>query len=232
MKKQFIVIGIIYVFITIETMQVLFGKTNYTDIVNKLNKTQESTLFQSAKDGVVLLKGNIATEQPITDETKIKKEFVFFQKSRYTKDKNSWKLSNTEKKVAKHLSINDQFLPSFAEARFLMEPLTLFTSDITSADYNFDYNDTLLVVNREGFRYKGIENHGEALIFGLKKGNTLEGYKGEKLLIGTSKEEMIKKMQADVSTEKYGPTVWGISTAFLIWYGIYRFRKKQSEIVQ
>lgn len=64
-------------------MQVLFGKTNYTDIVNKLNKTQESTLFQSAKDGVVLLKGNIATEQPITDETKIKKEFVFSKKQVY-----------------------------------------------------------------------------------------------------------------------------------------------------
>lgn len=88
-----------------------------------------------------------------------------------------------------------------------MEPLIFSTSDITAINYKFESNDTLLVIDREGFRYKGIETREEALIFGFKKGDALKGYGGEKILIGTSKEEMIKMLQGDVSTEKYGPTV-------------------------
>ena len=68
MKKAIIVLSILYLILTVHTGAVLLGKEDYRSAINTLKETKEVSSFQSAKDGVILLKGALTTAQPITEE--------------------------------------------------------------------------------------------------------------------------------------------------------------------
>ena len=230
MKKSIIALAILYIFLTVQTISSLFGKEHYNDAVNKLRETKEVTSFQTAKDGVILLKGNITTERPVTDETKVNKEFALLEKKSYRRKKLSWKSMDTEKHIPAHLSVNGESLPALneKEIRLAIEPIPLSSKDITTAeDYTLKKDDTQLTIHSKGYRYHGIENNTEALIFGVKKGNNLEGYNGSEILIGKTKEEITKNMKMKTLFEKYAPFAWVIFTLILVSYGVHRFRKKK-----
>ncbi|MGG2066766.1 hypothetical protein [Bacillus sp. S14(2024)] len=230
MKKSIIALAILYIFLTVQTISSLFGKEHYNDAVNKLRETKEVTSFQTAKDGVILLKGNITTERPVTDETKVNKEFALLEKKSYRRKKLSWKSMDTEKHIPAHLSVNGESLPALneKEIRLAIEPIPLSSKDITTTeDYTLKKDDTQLTIHSKGYRYHGIENNTEALIFGVKKGNNLEGYNGSEILIGKTKEEITKNMKMKTLFEKYAPFAWGIFTLILVSYGVHRFRKKK-----
>ncbi|MGG2093296.1 hypothetical protein AB1283_11355 [Bacillus sp. S13(2024)] len=230
MKKSIIALAILYIFLTVQTISSLFGKEHYNDAVNKLRETKEVTSFQTAKDGVILLKGNITTERPVTDETKVNKEFALLEKKSYRRKKLSWKSMDTEKHIPAHLSVNGESLPILneKEIRLAIEPIPLSSKDITTTeDYTLKKDDTQLTIHSKGYRYHGIENNTEALIFGVKKGNNLEGYNGSEILIGKTKEEITKNMKMKTLFEKYAPFAWVIFTLILVRYGVHRFRKKK-----
>lgn len=63
MKKAIIVLSILYLILTVHTGAVLLGKEDYKGTINTLKKTKETASFQSAKDGVILLKGTLTTAQ-------------------------------------------------------------------------------------------------------------------------------------------------------------------------
>ena len=231
MKKGIIVLVILYIFLTYQTISSLFGKEHYNDAVNKLKETKEVTSFQTAKDGVILLKGNIKAEQPVTDETKVNKEFALLEKKSYRRKKLSWKTTDTEKHIPAHLSINSESLPTLneKEVRLAVEPIPLSSKDITTTEeYTLKKDDTQLTIRSKGYRYHGIENNTEALIFGVKKGNTLEGYSGSEIIVGKTKEEITKNMKMKTLAEKYAPFAWLIFTLIFVAYGIHRFRKKKN----
>ncbi|MEI4831531.1 hypothetical protein WAX78_19060 [Bacillus sp. FJAT-53711] len=230
MKKGIIALAILYIFLTVQTISSLFGKEHYNDAVNKLRETKEVTSFQTAKDGVILLKGNITTERPAADETKVNKEFALLEKKSYRRKKLSWKSMDTEKHIPAHLSVNGESLPALneKEIRLAIEPIPLSSKDITTTeDYTLKKDDTQLTIHSKGYRYHGIENNTEALIFGVKKGNNLEGYNGSEILIGKTKEEITKNMKMKTLFEKYAPFAWVIFTLILVSYGVHRFRKKK-----
>ncbi|MFD0769637.1 hypothetical protein ACFQZ1_12485 [Bacillus sp. CGMCC 1.60114] len=230
MKKSIIALAILYIFLTVQTISSLFGKEHYNDAVNKLKETKEVTSFQTAKDGVILLKGNITTERPVADETKVNKEFALLEKKSYRRKKLSWKSMDTEKHIPAHLSVNGESLPALneKEIRLAIEPIPLSSKDITTTeDYTLKKDDTQLTIHSKGYRYHGIENNTEALIFGVKKGNNLEGYNSSEILIGKTKEEITKNMKMKTLFEKYAPFAWVIFTLILVNYGVHRFRKKK-----
>lgn len=230
MKKGIIVLVILYIVLTVQTITSLFGKEHYNDAVNKLKETKEVSSFQTAKDGVILLKGNITTEQPVTDETKVNKEFALLEKKSYRRKKASWKTTDTEKLIPTHLSVNGESLPPLKEkeVRLALEPIPLSSKDITTTEeYTLKKDDTQLTIQSKGYRYHGIENNSEALIFGVKKGNSLEGYKGSEIIVGKTKEEITKNMKMKTLAEKYAPFAWLIFTIILVSYGVHRFRKKK-----
>ncbi|MEH7463116.1 hypothetical protein V7166_13855 [Bacillus thuringiensis] len=230
MKKGIIVLAILYIVLTVQTISSLFGKEHYNDAVNKLKETKEVSSFQTAKDGVILLKGNITTEQPITDETKIKKEFALLEKKSYRRKKASWKTTDTEKHIPAHLSVNGESLPILneKEVRLAIDSIPLSSKDITTTEeYTLKKDDTQLTIRSKGYRYHGIETNTEALIFGVKKGNTLEGYNGSEIIVGKTKEEITKNMKMKTLAEKYAPFAWGVFTLILVGYGVHRSRKKK-----
>ncbi|MCM3735196.1 hypothetical protein M3215_05020 [Bacillus cytotoxicus] len=230
MKKGIIVLVILYIFLTVQTISSLFGKEHYNDAVNKLKETKEVSSFQTAQDGVILLKGNITAEQPVTDETKVNKKFALLETKSYRRKKLSWKSSDTEKHIPTHLSVNGEALPTLKEkeVRLAIEPITLSSKDITTTEeYSLKKDDTQLTIHSKGYRYHGIENNTEALIFGIKKGNTLEGYKGSEIIVGKTKEEITKNMKMKTFAEKYAPFAWVVFTLILISCGVQRFRKKK-----
>ncbi|ENQ3080543.1 TPA: hypothetical protein ROX98_001309 [Bacillus pseudomycoides] len=234
MKKGIIVLVILYIVLTVQTISSLFGKEHYNDAVNKLKETKEVTSFQTAKDGAILLQGNITAEQPVKDETKVNKEFALLEKKSYRRKKLSWKSMDTEKHIPAHLSINGEALPALneKEVRLAIEPIPLASKDVTTTEeYTLKKDDTQLTIRSKGYRYHGIENNTEALIFGVKKGNTLEGYNGSEIIVGKTKEEITKNMKMKTLFEKYAPFAWGVFTLILVSYGVHRSRKKKKLFV-
>ena len=67
-KKAIIVLSILYLILTVHTGAVLLGKEDYRGAINTLKETKEVSSFQSAQDGVILLRGNITAEQPLQME--------------------------------------------------------------------------------------------------------------------------------------------------------------------
>ena len=85
-KKAIIVLSILYLILTVHTGAVLLGKEDYRSAINTLKETKVSS-FQSAKDGVILLKGALTTAQPITEEKLQNKEFALLEINTYKKRK-------------------------------------------------------------------------------------------------------------------------------------------------
>ena len=234
MKKAIIVLSILYLILTVHTGAVLLGKEDYRSAINTLNETKEVSSFQSAKDGVILLKGALTTAQPITDEKIQNKEFALLEINTYKRRKVNWINIDTEQHTAKHLLLNNEVLPALKEIRFSMEPITLSGKDISIEDYSLKKDDTQLTIKGKGYRYTGIENKSDTLIFGIKKGDTIEGYSGSEILIGKTKEDIASNMKLYTFAEKYGPFVWIVATIILISIVIYLFRKnrKTNELSQ
>ncbi|ACO28641.1 hypothetical protein MRY88_05485 [Bacillus cereus] len=234
MKKAIIVLSILYLILTVHTGAVLLGKEDYRSAINTLNETKEVSSFQSAKDGVILLKGALTTAQPITDEKIQNKEFALLEINTYKRRKVNWINIDREQHIAKHLLLNNEVLPALKEIRFSMEPITLSGKDISIEDYSLKKDDTQLTIKGKGYRYTGIENKSDTLIFGIKKGDTIEGYSGSEILIGKTKEDIASNMKLYTFAEKYGPFVWIVATIILISIVIYLFRKnrKTNELSQ
>ncbi|MET7017438.1 hypothetical protein [Bacillus mycoides] len=234
MKKAIIVLSILYLILTVHTGAVLLGKEDYRGAINTLKETKEVSSFQSAKDGVILLKGTLTTAQPITEEKLQNKEFALLEINTYKRRKANWKNIDTEQHIAKQLLLNNEALPALKEIRFSMEPITLLGKDISTEDYSLKKDDTQLTIKGKGYRYTGIENKSDTLIFGIKKGDTLEGYSGSEILIGKTKEDIASNMKLYTFAERYGPFVWIVATIILISIVIYLFRKnrKTNELSQ
>ncbi|PFU38757.1 hypothetical protein COK86_24795 [Bacillus cereus] len=226
-KKAIIVLSILYLILTVHTGAVLLGKEDYRGAINTLKETKEVSSFQSAKDGVILLKGTLTTTQPITEEKLQNKEFALLEINTYKRRKANWKNIDTEQHIAKQLLLNNEALPALKEIRFSMEPITLSGKDISAEDYTLKKDDTQLTIKGKGYRYTGIENKSDTLIFGIKKGDTLEGYSGSEILIGKTKEDIASNMKLYTFAERYGPFVWIIATIILISIVIYLFRKNR-----
>ncbi|KFN03430.1 hypothetical protein D0U04_14550 [Bacillus clarus] len=230
MKKGIIVLSILYLILTVHTGAVLLGKEDYKGAINTLNETKEAPSFESAKDGVILLKGTLTTKQPITEEKLQNKEFALLEINTYKRRKGNWKNIDSEQHIAKQLSLNNETLPKLKEIRLAMKPITLSGKDISIDDYTLKKDDTQLTTEGKGYRYTVIENNSDALIFGIKKGDKLEGYSGSEVLIGKTKEDIASNMKLYTFAERYGPFVWVIATIILICFGIYRFRKNKKLI--
>ncbi|MGH0948503.1 hypothetical protein [Bacillus mycoides] len=233
-KKAIIVLSILYLILTVHTGAVLLGKEDYRGAINTLKETKEVSSFQSAKDGVILLKGALTTTQPITEEKLQNKEFALLEINTYKRRKVNWKNIDTELHIAKQLLLNNEALPALKEIRFSMEPITLSGKDISAEDYTLKKDDTQLTIKGKGYRYTGIENKSDTLIFGIKNGDTLEGYSGSEILIGKTKEDISSNMKLYTFAERYGPFVWIVATIILISIVIYLFRKnrKTNELSQ
>ncbi|MDI6531446.1 hypothetical protein QRE62_09420 [Bacillus mycoides] len=227
MKKAIIVLSILYLILTVHTGAVLLGKKDYRSAINTLQETKEVSSFQSAKDGVILLKGTLTTSQPITEEKLQNKEFALLEINTYKRRKANWKNIDTEQHISKQLLLNNETLPVLKEIRFSMEPITLSGKDISAEDYSLKKDDTQLTIKGKGYRYTGIENKSGVLIFGIKKGDTLEGDSGSEILIGKTKEDIASNMKLYTFAERYGPFVWIVATIILISIGIYLFRKNR-----
>lgn len=61
-----------------------------------------------------------------------------------------------------------------------MEPITLLGKDISTEDYSLKKDDTQLTIKGKGYRYTGIENKSDTLIFGIKKEIHLKGIVAQK----------------------------------------------------
>ncbi|PFV77762.1 hypothetical protein COL05_19430 [Bacillus sp. AFS059628] len=233
-KKAIIVVSILYLILTVHTGAVLLGKEDYRSAINTLKETKEVSSFQSAKDGVILLKGALTTAQPITEEKLQNKEFALLEINTYKRRKANWINIDTEQHIAKHLLLNNEVLPVLKEIRFSMEPITLSGKNISIEDYSLKKDDTQLTIKGKGYRYTGIENKSDTLIFGIKKGDTIEGYRGSEILVGKTKEDIASNMKLYTFAEKYGPFVWIVATIILISIVIYLFRKnrKTNELSQ
>ncbi len=157
---------------------------------------------------MILLKGALTTAQPITEEKLQNKEFALLEINTYKRRKANWINIDTEQHIAKQLLLNNEVLPALKEIRFSMEPITLSGKDISIEDYSLKKDDTQLTIKSKGYRYTGIENKSDTLIFGIKKGDTLEGYSGSEILIGKTKEEIASNMKLYTFAEKYGPFIW------------------------
>ena len=77
------------------------GKKDYKSAINTLQETKEVSSFQSAKDGVILLKGTLTIAQPITEEKLQNKEFALLEINTYKQRKANWKNIDTEQHIAK-----------------------------------------------------------------------------------------------------------------------------------
>ena len=135
-KKAIIVLSILYLILTVHTGAVLLGKEDYRSAINTLKETKEVSSFQSAKDGVILLKGALTTAQPITEEKLQNKEFALLEINTYKRRKANWINIDTEQHIAKQLLLNNEVLPALKEIRFSMEPITLSGKDISIEDYS------------------------------------------------------------------------------------------------
>lgn len=179
-EKAIIVLSILYLILTVHTGAVLLGKEDYRGAINTLKETKEVSSFQSAKDGVILLKGTLTTTQPITEEKLQNKEFALLEINTYKRRKANWKNIDTEQHIAKQLLLNNEALPALKEIRFSMEPITLLGKDISTEDYSLKKDDTQLTIKGKGYRYTGIENKSDTLIFGIKKEIHLKGIVAQK----------------------------------------------------
>ena len=47
-----------------------------------------------------------------------------------------------------------------------MDPITLLGKDISTEDYSLKKDETQLTIKGKGYRYTGIENKSDTLIFG------------------------------------------------------------------
>ena len=135
-EKAIIVLSILYLILTVHTGAVLLGKEDYRSAINTLKETKEVSSFQSAKDGVILLKGALTTAQPITEEKLQNKEFALLEINTYKRRKANWINIDTEQHIAKRLLLNNEVLPALKEIRFSMEPITLSGKDISIEDYS------------------------------------------------------------------------------------------------
>ena len=134
-EKAIIVLSILYLILTVHTGAVLLGKEDYRSAINTLKETKEVSSFQSAKDGVILLKGALTTAQPITEEKLQNKEFALLEINTYKRRKANWINIDTEQHIAKRLLLNNEVLPALKEIRFRWNQLhcqeKIFPSKIT-----------------------------------------------------------------------------------------------------